>query len=90
MRYRLDLFSKKHSICLYKKVREENVKHSFFHSKFREIIEIIDCSKKREELTRNVPSERTVPSLNRSWDKEFSLQVSDPGQRERDIFPHIL
>ena len=81
MRYRLDLFSKKHSICLYKKVGEEN-------PKFREIIEIIDCLKKREELTRNVPSERTVPSLNRSWDKEFSLQVSDPGQKERGIFPH--
>ena len=59
-----------------------------FHSKFREIIEIIDCLKKREELTRNVPLERTVPSLNRSWDKEFSLQVSDPGQKERGIFPH--
>ena len=57
------------------------------------IIKIFDCEKEREkkkELTGNVPSERTIPSLNRSWDKEFSLQVSDPGQRERDIFPHIL
>ena len=79
MRYRLDLFSKKHSICLYKKVGEENVKYSFFIQNLEKFIEIIDCLKKREELTRNVPSERTVPSLNRSWDKEFSLQVSDPG-----------
>ena len=53
-------------------------------------MKIIDCLKKRRKLTRNVPLERIVPSLNRSWDKEFSLQVSDPGQRERDIFPHIL
>ena len=55
------------------------------------IIKIIDCKKKKRkerELTGNVPSERTVPSLNRSWDKEFSLQVSDPGKKERDIFPH--
>ena len=52
-------------------------------------MEIIDCKKKKKrELTGNAPSERTVPSLNRSWDKEFSLQVSDPGQKERDIFPH--
>ena len=30
MRYRFDLFSKKHSICLYKKVGEENVEYSSF------------------------------------------------------------
>ena len=44
---------------------------------------------KKKELTGSVPSEGTVPSLNRSWDKEFSLQVSDPGQKERDISLHI-
>ena len=41
----------------------------------------MDC-KKKEELTGSAPSERTVPSLNRNWDKEFSLQVSDPGQKK--------
>ena len=51
-------------------------------------MKIINSLKKRRELTRNVPLERTVPSPNRSQDKEFSLQVSDPGQKERDIFPH--
>ena len=56
--------------------------------KFRKIIEIIDFFFKKKELTGSVPSERTVPSLNRSRDKEFSLQVSDPGQKERDIFLH--
>ena len=54
----------------------------------------MDCKKKKkkkkEELTGSAHSERTVPSLNRSWDKEFSLQVSDPGQKERDISLHIL
>ena len=50
------------------------------------MIEIIDLKKK--ELTGSAPSERTVPSLNRSRDKEFSLQVSDLGQKERDIFLH--
>ena len=44
--------------------------------------------KKRRELTGSAPSEKTVSSLNRSWDKEFSLQVSDLGQKERDIFLH--
>ena len=51
-------------------------------------MKIIDCLKKRRKLTRNVPLERIVPSLNRSRDKEFPLQVSDPGRKERDIFPH--
>ena len=45
--------------------------------------------KKKTELTGSVPLEGTVPSLNRSRDKEFSLQVSDPGQKERDISLHI-
>ena len=44
--------------------------------------------KKKGELTGSAPSEKTVPSLNRSWDKEFSLQVLDPGRKEKDIFLH--
>ena len=87
MRYSFDLFSRKHSICLYEKIGEGNLEYSPFHLKLRKIIEIIDFKKKRE-LTGSAPSERTVPSLNRSRDKEFSLQVSDPGQKERDIFLH--
>ena len=33
MRYRFDLLSKKHSICLYKKVGKENVEYSSFIKK---------------------------------------------------------
>ena len=43
---------------------------------------------KKRGLTGSALSEKTVPSLNRSRDKEFSHQVSDPGQKERDIFLH--
>ena len=53
-------------------------------------METIACLMQKRKLTRNVPLEKTIPSLNCSLDKEFSLQVLDPGQRERDIFPHIL
>ena len=48
-----------------------------------------DRYKKKRELTGSAPLQRTSPSLNRNLDKEFSLQVSSPCQKERDIFPHI-
>ena len=44
---------------------------------------------KKKELTGSAPLERTAPSQNRNLDKEFSLQVSSPCQKEKDIFPHI-
>ena len=43
----------------------------------------------KKKLKGSVPLERTAPSLNRNLDKEFSLQVSSPCQKEKDIFPHI-
>ena len=45
--------------------------------------------KKKRKLTGSAPLERTAPSLNRNLDKEFSLQVPTPCQKERDISPHI-
>ena len=57
---------------------QENDKESFTLNRYKE-----------KELTGSVPLERTTPSLNRNLDKEFSLQVSSPCQKERDIFPHI-
>ena len=53
------------------------------------MMEVICFKKKRRELTGSVPLERTAPSLNRNLDKEFSLQVSSPCQKEKDMFPHI-
>ena len=46
--------------------------------------------RRRGELTESAPLGRSAPSLNRSLGVEFSLQVSSPCQKERDIFPHIL
>ena len=48
------------------------------------MMEVIYLKKKRKKK-----KERTAPSLNRNLDKEFSLQVSSPCQKEKDIFPHI-
>ena len=46
--------------------------------------------KRKAELTESAPLDRSAPFLNKSLDREFSLQVSGPCQKERDISPHIL
>ena len=48
------------------KIGERKFRIFSFHLKFRKIIEIIDCKKKKGELTGSAPSERTIPPLNRS------------------------
>ena len=48
MQYRFDLFSRKHSICLYKrKLKKEKVKIIIFYLKLVKIMKI-DCLRKKK------------------------------------------
>ena len=80
-------------MSVFKKKREKFRKGNLEYSpsiKVRKMMEVIYFFKKKgRELTGSVPLERTAPTLNRNLDKEFSLQVSSPCQKEKDIFPHI-
>ena len=53
-------------------------------------MKIINCLREKKENLHEMSFRKDNSLSELKLEKEFSLQVLDPGQRERDIFPHIL